>query len=123
MAATLATAVKKACDSWVVCRKYNFLTRGTEILDNTFSRCGQGLSATTRDATMRTHGYSAAELAGFYAVLNRAVCEANERDLKISVPTLVQRLFQAANAGERDPDALVLIILGLHASSRRAKAA
>ncbi len=72
---------------------------------------------------MRTHGYSAVELAGFYAVLNRAVCQATERDLKISVPTLVQRLFQAADAGERDPDELVRIILGLSDSFGRAKAA
>jgi hypothetical protein len=72
---------------------------------------------------MRTHGYSAAELAGFYAVLDRAVGEATERDLKISIPTLVQRLFEAADAGERDPDKLIKIILGLQDSSGRAKAA
>jgi hypothetical protein len=60
---------------------------------------------------MRTHGYSAVELAGFYAVLDRAVCQATERDLQISTPTMVQRLFQAADAGERDPDRLILTIL------------
>ncbi len=72
---------------------------------------------------MRAHGYSAAELASFYAVLDRAVSEATEHDLKISIPMLVQRLFQAADGGERDPDALVLIILGLRDPSRGAKAA
>jgi hypothetical protein len=72
---------------------------------------------------MRTHGYSAAELAGFYTVLDRAVSEATARDLKISIPTLVQRLFEAADAGERDADELVQIVLGLRDSSRGAKAA
>lgn len=72
---------------------------------------------------MRTHGYSAAELAGFYAVLDRAFREATERDLKISIPTMVQRLFQAADMGERDPDKLIPIILETRNSSRPAQAA
>ncbi|SFV26074.1 hypothetical protein [Hyphomicrobium facile] len=61
---------------------------------------------------MKTQGYTAAELAGFYAVLDRAVCEAAERDLQISIPTMVQRLFEAADRGERDPMKLASIIIG-----------
>jgi hypothetical protein len=60
---------------------------------------------------MKTHGYTAAELAGFYAVLDRAVCEAAERELQISIPAMVQRLFEAADRGERDPDKLASIIM------------
>ncbi|WP_052699452.1 hypothetical protein [Hyphomicrobium sp. 99] len=61
---------------------------------------------------MKTNGYTAAELAGFYAVLDRAVCKAAERELQISIPTMVQRLFAAADKGERDPDRLTKILLG-----------
>ncbi len=56
---------------------------------------------------MRTHGYSADELSEFYAVLDRAVREAAERGLSISIPTMVRRLFKAAERGERDGDKLI----------------
>lgn len=61
---------------------------------------------------MRTHGYSAEELSGFYAVLDRAVREAAERELQVSVPMMVQRLFCAADLGERDADKLMEAIFG-----------
>ena len=70
---------------------------------------------------MRTHGYTAEELAGFYAVLDRAVCEAAESELKISIPTMVRRLFAAADTGERDPDRLADILIGR--TPRQAQAA
>ena len=60
---------------------------------------------------MKTHGYSADELSGFYAVLDRAVCEAAERELVISIPTMVQRLFRAADLGEREADRLIRAVL------------
>lgn len=72
---------------------------------------------------MRTHGYSAEELSGFYAVLDRAVREAAERELQVSVPLMVQRLFYAADAGERDADKLIEAIFGESAGSGHAAAA
>jgi hypothetical protein len=72
---------------------------------------------------MKTHGYTAAELAGFYVVLDRAVCEAAERELQISIPTMVQRLFEAADVGERDPEKLASIIVGRRDHAPQAEAA
>lgn len=72
---------------------------------------------------MKTQGYTAAELAGFYAVLDRAVCEAAECELQISIPTMVQRLFEAADRGERDPNKLASIILGRADQALQSKAA
>lgn len=72
---------------------------------------------------MKTQGYTAAELAGFYAVLDRAVCEAAECELQISIPTMVQRLFEAADRGERDPNKLASIILGRADHTLQSKAA
>jgi acyl-CoA reductase-like NAD-dependent aldehyde dehydrogenase len=71
---------------------------------------------------MRTHGYSAAELSGFYAALDRAVREAAEHGLEVSIPTMVQRLFHAADAGERDEDRLISAIFGGTGGTRRAAA-
>ncbi|MBY0559765.1 hypothetical protein [Hyphomicrobium sp.] len=72
---------------------------------------------------MKTQGYTAAELAGFYAVLDRAVCEAAEHELQISIPTMVQRLFEAADRGERDPKKLASIIMGRPEHTHNAEAA
>lgn len=72
---------------------------------------------------MKTQGYTAAELAGFYAVLDRAVCEAAECELQISIPTMVQRLFEAADRGERDANKLASIILGRADRALQSKAA
>jgi len=70
---------------------------------------------------MRTHGYSPSELSGFYAALDRAVREAAERGLEVSIPTMVQRLFHAADAGERDEDRLInAIFAGLGRTNRAA---
>ncbi len=70
-----------------------------------------GLSTTSRDVSMRTHGYSADELSEFYSALDRAVREVAERELSISIPTMVRRLFNAAERGERDGDKLIEAIL------------
>jgi hypothetical protein len=59
---------------------------------------------------MRTHGYSATELSSFYSALDRAVREAAERELQLTIPIMIQRLFQAADAGERDENNLVTAI-------------
>lgn len=71
---------------------------------------------------MRTHGYSAEELSIFYAVLDRAVREATERELEVTVPVMVQRLFCAADAGERDADRLIEAIFGAGATDQAAAA-
>lgn len=72
---------------------------------------------------MKTQGYTAAELAGFYAVLDRTVCQAAECELQISIPTMVQRLFEAADRGERDPKKLASIIMGRADHAAQAEAA
>lgn len=72
---------------------------------------------------MRTHGYSAEELSRFYAILDRAVREAAERELELSIPTMVQRLFFAADHGEREADRLIAAIFGGVATFDRASAA
>jgi hypothetical protein len=73
---------------------------------------------------MRTHGYSAEELSRFYAVLDRAVREAAERELSISIPMMVQRLFSAADRGERNGERLIdAIFIGVRTRSRDRAAA
>lgn len=72
---------------------------------------------------MKTQGYTAEELAGFYAVLDRAVCQAAECELQISIPTMVQRLFAAADSGERDPDRLAEILVGRRKAAGETQAA
>ena len=52
---------------------------------------------------MKGHGYNAAELQSFYCVLDRMVTEVAERDLQLPVYVMIQRLFEAADQGERDP--------------------
>lgn len=71
---------------------------------------------------MKTHGYSAAELSCFYAALDRAVREAAERGLELTIPTMVQRLFYAANAGERNEDKLISAIFADTSGPGRAAA-
>ena len=61
---------------------------------------------------MKVHGYNSAELQLFYGVLDRMVTEVAERDLQLPVYAMIQRLFEAADEGERDPERLRLAILG-----------
>ena len=60
---------------------------------------------------MKVHGYNSAELQLFYRVLDRIVTEVAERDLQLPVYAMIQRLFEAADEGERDPERLRLAIL------------
>jgi hypothetical protein len=60
---------------------------------------------------MRVHGYSSAELETFYGVLDRVVSEVAERELQLTVFDMIQRLFQLADQGERDPERLRHAIL------------
>ena len=71
---------------------------------------------------MKGHGYNAAELQSFYCVLDRLVTEVAERDLQLPVYVMIQRLFEAADQGERDPERLRLAIL-CNADARRSRAA
>ena len=71
---------------------------------------------------MKVHGYNSAELQLFYGVLNRMVTEVAERDMQLPVYVMIQRLFEAADQGERDPGRLRLAIL-CDADARRSRAA
>jgi hypothetical protein len=71
---------------------------------------------------MKGHGYNSAELQSFYGVLDRMVTEVAERGLQLAVCVMIQRLFEAADQGERDPERLRLAIL-CDADARRSKAA
>jgi hypothetical protein len=75
-----------------------------------------------RDHPMKGHGYNSAELQSFYGVLDRMVTEVAERGLEIPVYVMIQRLFESADHGERDPERLRLAIL-CDADARRSKAA
>jgi hypothetical protein len=71
---------------------------------------------------MRTHGYSADDLSRFYTVLDRAVREAAEHELNVSLPTMVERLFNAADYGERDAERLIKAIFQVTAVPHSAAA-
>ena len=72
---------------------------------------------------MRVHGYSSAELQLFYGVLDRIVTEVSERQLQLPVYKMIQRLFEAANEGERDPERLRQAILCEGADTGHSRAA
>jgi hypothetical protein len=71
---------------------------------------------------MKVQGYNSEELQSFYRVLDRMVTEVAERDLQLPVCVMIQRLFEEADQGERDPERLRLAIL-CDADARRSKAA
>ena len=71
---------------------------------------------------MKCHGYNSAELQSFYGVLDRMVMEVAERGLELPVYVMIQRLFEAADQGERDPERLRQAIL-CDADARRSRAA
>jgi hypothetical protein len=71
---------------------------------------------------MKGHGYNSAELQSFYGVLDRTVTEVAERGLELPVYVMIQRLFEAADQGERDPERLRLAIL-CDADARSSRAA
>jgi len=60
---------------------------------------------------MTTQGYSADELQSFYRVLDRVVSEVAERQLQLPVFVMIQRLFRAADRGERGHELLRMAIL------------
>lgn len=67
---------------------------------------------------MKVKGYSSEELKSFYCVLDRVVTEASERNLQLTIYEMIQRLFEAADNGERNPDKLRIAIL-LHEGEAR----
>jgi hypothetical protein len=91
------------------------------LVDFVSMRVGRGLLH-VEGRPMRTHGYSAAELSGFYAALDRAVREAAERGLELTVPMMIQRLFHAADSGERDEDHLISAIFAGNSKSNHVAA-
>jgi hypothetical protein len=46
--------------------------------------------------------YTSFELESFYDLLDRIVTDAAERELKLPVYDMIQRLFETADRGERD---------------------
>ncbi|MFA5956975.1 hypothetical protein [Hyphomicrobium sp.] len=57
------------------------------------------------------HGYTLQELESFYDLLDGMVTEVAERELKLPVYDMIQRLFEAADRGERDEGRLRRAIL------------
>jgi hypothetical protein len=68
---------------------------------------------------MKTHSYSADELQSFYGVLDRIVTEVAERELQLPVYVMIQRLFHAADRGQRGHELLRMSILREDADTGR----
>ena len=68
---------------------------------------------------MKAHGYRSDELQSFYRVLDRVVTEVAERELPLPVYVMIQRLFHAADRGERGHELLRMAILREDADAGR----
>ena len=68
---------------------------------------------------MKAHSYSSDELQSFYRVLDRVVTEVAERELLLPVYVMIQRLFHAADRGERGHELLRMAILREDADAGR----
>ena len=68
---------------------------------------------------MKTRGYSEDELQSFYGVLDRIVAEVAERELQLPVYVMIQRLFHAADRGQRGHELLRTSILRDEADTSR----
>jgi hypothetical protein len=72
-----------------------------------------------RGILMKAHSYSSDELQSFYRVLDRVVTEVAERELLLPVYAMIQRLFHAADRGERGHELLRMAILREDADAGR----
>jgi hypothetical protein len=79
---------------------------------------GNFVAATLQGIIMKIDGYSSDELKSFHRVLQAAMAEIRARRADYPVSTMIARLFEAADNGERDPARLRSAILGTdgHAS-------
>lgn len=60
---------------------------------------------------MKIDGYSSDELKSFHRILQAAMAEANARRVDFPVSEMIERLFSAADRGERDPAKLRSAVL------------
>lgn len=60
---------------------------------------------------MSIDGYESDELKSFYRVLEAAIAESNARSLSLPIYEMTNRLFAAADRGERDPASLKQAVL------------
>ena len=69
---------------------------------------------------MKNCGYHSDELKQLRLVLDSIISEAKERRLDLPVEDIVERMFDLADEGERDPEKLRSAVLGERISASRA---
>ena len=62
---------------------------------------------------MKVDGYSSDELKSFHRVLQAAMAEISARRADFQIADMIDRLFEAADKGERDPAKLKAAVLAL----------
>jgi hypothetical protein len=69
---------------------------------------------------MESYVYHSDELKQLRGVLDSIIAEAKERGLDLPVDDIIERMFDLADEGERDPDKLRAAVLGAPNSAGRA---
>ncbi len=69
---------------------------------------------------MESCGYHSDELKQLRLVLDSIISEAKERRLDLPVEDIIERMFDLADEGERDPEKLRSAVLGELISANRA---
>ena len=69
---------------------------------------------------MENCGYHSDELKQLRLVLDTIIAEAKERGLNLPVEDIIERMFDLADEGERDPEKLRAAVLGELISPSRA---
>jgi hypothetical protein len=69
---------------------------------------------------MENYGYHSDELKQLRSVLDSIIAEAKERGLDLPVEDIIERMFDLADEGERDPEKLRAAVLGEPISASRA---
>ena len=61
---------------------------------------------------MENYGYHSDELKQLRSILDSIIAEAKERGLDLPVEDIIERMFDLADEGERDPEKLRAAVLG-----------
>ena len=69
---------------------------------------------------MENCGYHSDELKQLRSILDSIIAEAKERGLDLPVEDIIERMFNLADEGERDPEKLRAAVLGESISDSRA---
>ena len=69
---------------------------------------------------MENYGYHSDELKQLRSVLDSIIAEAKERGLDLPVQDIIERMFDLADEGERDPEKLRAAVSGKLISTSRA---